>query len=273
MRGDAAGGAALVTFQPFVPVGGLVGWRYLKRTLPMQQEAFARQPILRRDLDDFRDRIGQVRTAQALVSDYRLLRVALGAFGLSDDIASKHLIRTVLEEGTLKPDALANRLSDKRYRDLSRAFGFGDFPVPNTALSDFADRIAARYTRLSFEEAVGRGDETMRLALNAEREMTSLAAETGSDRTRWFRLMGTPPLRKVFEEALGLPASFGALDLDRQLGEFRARAAARFGTGEIAELAEPQTLGRILDRFAAIRGAAQSAQTVTSPALVLLRGY
>jgi hypothetical protein len=262
-----------MTFQPFVPAGGLAGWKFLQRTLETQKAAFAASPVLARDLDDFAARIGSIRTAGELVADYRLLSVALGAFGLSDDIANKHLIRTVLEEGTLEPDALANRLSDKRYRDLAKAFGFGDFPVPNTVLSDFPERIAARFREQSFEVALGRSDADMRLALNARRELTALAADDASERTKWFTLMGTPPLRKVMEGALGLPTGFGTLDIDRQLDEFRARAAARFGTDTIAGLAKPATLERLLDRFTAVAGTAGSAAQATSPALILLRGF
>jgi hypothetical protein len=262
-----------MTFQPFVPTGGLAGWKFLQSTLKTQRAAFAASPVFARDLDDFAARIGSVRTAGELVADYRLLSVALGAFGLSDDIANKHLIRTVLEEGTLDPDALANRLSDKRYRDFAKAFGFGDFPVPNTVLSDFPERIAARFRDQAFEVALGRSDADMRLALNAKRELTALATDDSSERTKWFTLMGTPPLRKVMEGALGLPAGFGTLDIDRQLDEFRDRAAARFGTDTIAGLAEPATLERLLDRFTAVAGTARSAAQATSPALILLRGF
>jgi hypothetical protein len=113
----------------------------------------------------------------------------------------------------------------------------------------------------------------MRLALNARRELTALASDDASERTKWFRLMGTPPLRKVVEGALGLPAGVGTLDIDRQLDEFRDRAAERFGTDTIAGLAEPATLERLLDRFTAVAGTARSAAQATSPALILLRGF
>ena len=261
-----------MTFQPFVPTGGLAGWRFLQRTVDTQMAAFARSPLLQRDIDDFAARIGGISTPDELVSDYRLLSVALGAFGLSDDLPNKHFIKTVLAEGTSDPNALANRLADKRYRDLSRAFGFGDLSPPNTALSDFPERIAARYRDHAFETALGRSDETMRLALHARREMAVAAEGGASDRTKWFRLMGTPPLRKVLEGALGLPASFGTLDLERQLETFRTRVSAQFGVDDFDGLAQPATLDRLLDRFTASAGIG-SGVAATSPALMILRGY
>lgn len=260
-----------MTFQPFVPTGGLSGWRFLQSTLDTQKAAFDRGPVLQRDLDYFREKIGSVTTPEALVSDFRLLSVALGAFGLSDEINNKFLIRKVLEEGTIDPDALSNRLADKRYRDLSRAFGFGDFPTPNTALSTFPDQIERSYLDRSFEVALGQTDDTMRLALNARRELPALASGDQSDRTKWFTLMGTPPLRTVMEGALGLPTAFATLPIDRQLTEFQARAESFFGTGNLSELASEPILERLLDRYAAV--SASQGVTVTSPALVLLRGF
>lgn len=264
-----------MTFQPFVPTGGLAGWRFLQGNIEAQRTAHAKGVVQQRDLAYFRENIGKVGTAQQLVSDYRLLSVALGAFGLGDDISSKFLIRRVLEDGTLKADALSNRLSDKRYRDLAKAFGFGDFSTPNTKLSDFPDRIEARYREQRFEADMGRTSETMRLALNAQRELPALAEGKATNRTKWFTLMGTPPLRTVMQTALGLPASFATLPIDRQLDTFMERAASRFGTDQISELARGETLSKLLDRFTALDGQGQggAASTVSSPALMLLRGY
>jgi len=261
-----------VSFQPFVPTGGLSGWRFLQNTIETQRKAHGEGVALQRDLAYFRVNIGKIDTAEALVGDYRLLSVALGAFGLSDDIGSKFLIRRVLEEGTLEPDALANKLSDKRYRDLSRAFGFGDFPVPSTKISTFADKIEARYRDQAFETDMGQTSETMRLALYVQRELPALAAGTGSNRTKWFTIMGIAPIRQVMETAMGLPSSFATLSLDKQLETFLERSRSIFGTDQIDDLASDGALGRVLDRFTVL-DESDTSLTVSSPALVLLRGF
>ncbi|WGH80185.1 DUF1217 domain-containing protein [Jannaschia ovalis] len=263
-----------MSFQPFAPSGGLSGWRFVQATLPQQRAAFAAGPVLERELAYFRDRIGTVTSAEELVGDYRLLSVALAAFGLSDEIGNRFLIRKVLEEGTTAPDALANKLSDRRYRALSQAFGFGDFATPNTALSTFPDQIAEKFTERGFERALGETRPGLRLALNARRELVEIAGSSGSNRTKWFTIMGTPPLRSVMETALALPKSFAALPIDRQLQEFQVRAEAAFGTDDVAALAAAPVLDRLLDRFAALDGLGrQGPGGPSSPALVLLRGF
>lgn len=238
-----------MTYTPTVPLGGYAGWTFLKRTYDTQTRAFQASPELKRDEDYFRAKIGSVKTAEHLVSDRRLLRVALGAYGLDNDINNKFFIRKVLEDGTLKDGALANRLADKQYRALSAGFGFGDFSVPRTQLSDFADKTLAAYKTRRFEAAVGTQNNDMRLALNAERELPAIAKKTGSDATKWFNVMGNAPLRQVFETALNVPASIGSLDLDRQLDIFQTKAEAVFGDADIAQFADPEKIDGLVRRF------------------------
>lgn len=238
-----------MTFQPVIPNSGLVGWAFLNRTLDTQTAAFDASSTIKRDTDYFATKIGQIDTAEQLVNDRRLLGVALGAFGLQDDIDNKYFVRRMLEDGTLKADALANRMADDRYMQLTKAFGFGDFDVPRTKLSYFSDEILTQYRDRSFEVAVGEQDENLRLALNAKRELSAIAGESDSDDTKWFRIMGNSPLRQVFETALGLPASFGQLDLDQQLGVFREKTNQQFGEGEISQFTKPEAVDKIIKLF------------------------
>ncbi|MCV2881797.1 DUF1217 domain-containing protein [Actibacterium sp. XHP0104] len=240
-----------MTFQPIVPMGGYAGWRFLQRTMPAQQAAFERSPQMSRDISYFEEKIGDITSAEMLVADRRLLNVALGAFGLDDDINNRFFIRKVLEDGSQESDALANRMADKRYLHLSKAFGFGDFDTPNTQLSDFADEIIANYKTRQFERAIGAQNENMRLAMNMLRELSDLAAEDSSDETKWFSIMGSKPLRAALETALGLPSEFAALDIDRQLEVFRTKSAKAFGTTEASQLASPETQDKLLRLFLA----------------------
>ena len=235
-------------FAPVVPLGGLAGWSLLDRTIERQTTLFNAAPALQRDTDHFRQAIAGVKTAADLVSDRRLLRVALGAFGLQDDIDSRAFIRTIIEQGTAAPDALANRLTDDRYRGLAEAFDFLADPRSEPP-PGFADRIVDQFRRREFEIAVGNQDEALRLALNADREFAAMAAEDGSDTALWFRILGTPPLRKTLETALGLPQSFAQLDLDRQLDEVRSRAADRLDISSPRDLADDALREGLIRQF------------------------
>lgn len=226
-------------FQPVLPLSGLPGWALLNRTFESQSEAFNASPQIVRDTDYFVENIASVRTAEELVADRRLLSVALGAFGLEDDINSRALIQKVLEDGTADPASLANRLADDRYARLSETFGFGNALFgTNTGDFGFGERIAEQFRVRSFESAVGDQDQSLRLALNATRELADMAADDATNDTLWFRVLGTPPLREVFERAFNLPTSFGQLDIERQLDEFKDRAERVLGVENFTDFAD-----------------------------------
>lgn len=237
-----------MSFVPVVGLGGYAGWAMLKRTETAQKAVFANQASVKRDEAYFREKIGSITTAEQLVADRRLLGVALGAFGLESDIGNRYFIRKVLEDGTLKDGALALKLSDTRYREFSAAFGF-DLSVPKTKLSDFADKILTQWKDRQFEVAVGQADDSLRLSMNAERELQKLAASSMSEDAKWFSVMGQAPLRKVFETAFGLPAAFGTLDIDVQKDMLRQKARAAFGDDSLSQFAEPERMGDLVKRY------------------------
>ncbi|MBS0562988.1 MAG: DUF1217 domain-containing protein [Proteobacteria bacterium] len=258
-----------MSFAPVIPGGGLTGWAFLSRTLAAQKKAFATGAQTRGDEEYFRDRIGAVGSADALLGDRRLLSVALTAFGLEGDLNNRAFLRKVLEDGTLSPGALANRLADKRYLEFARAFGFGDLPVPNTKKSDFADKVLGAYEAKRFEAAVGQVSGDMRLALNARSELAAIAGRSLSADGKWYAAMGSPPLRQVLQTAFGLPSSFVSVDIDRQLAILKARAGAALGESGIEQFADPARVDRIVRLFLLRSAAAGGA---TSPALSLLQG-
>lgn len=262
-----------MTFAPALPLGGYAGWAFLKRTMPTQTAAFNKSPDLKRDEDYFRAKIGGITTAEQLVNDRRLLKVALGAFGLDNDINSKFFIRKVLEDGTLTTGALANRLADKQYQKLSSTFGFGDFAVPSTKLSDFPDKILSAYRDRRFEVAIGEQNPDLRLALNLQRELPGIASKANSsENAKWFTVMGNAPLRKVFEKALGLPTSLGILDLDKQLEVFKAKAKSQLGSDAIAQFTDLAKVEGLARRFL-LRSEAEgfSQSGAGNPALQLMQ--
>ena len=235
-----------MSFAPVIPFSGYAGWSFLTRTRSAQEEAFSGRTDMKRDEAYFRERIASVRTAEDLVADRRLLSVALGAFGLSDDIDNKYFIKRVLADGTINSDAMANRLSDKRYLELSKAFGFGDFAVPRSQLSDFADKILADYRITRFEEAVGDQNDQLRLALNAERELSELASRNLSGDGKWLTALGSAPLREVLQTAFGLPASFSQIDLDKQITVLKDRAKRYLGDSDISQFHESENVQKVV---------------------------
>ncbi len=261
-----------MSFSPILPLSGPAGWAMLKRTMAVQSAALNATPEMARDTDYFRANIGKVTTADQLVNDRRLLKVALGAFGLDSDITNKAFIKKVLTDGSQSKTALANKLADKRYVQLSAAFGF-DQKIPATQRTDFAATLLTAFKARAFETAVGNQDDNMRLGLNAQRELAVLAVASGSETTKWLTVLGSAPLAQVFQKALGLPSSTSALNIDQQLGMYKAKAAGIFGDSGVSQFADATKAETLVKRFLSRAQADQmmSQSSSASVALTLLQ--
>lgn len=259
-----------MSFQPVVPLAGYAGWTFLTRTLERQQEAHASAVVRQRDTDYFAERIGTITSAEELVEDRRLLSVALGAFGLDEDINNRFFIQRVLGDGITSEDALSNRLADKRYRAFSEAFGFGEGLPPRTLLSGFATEIVAAYRERQFEIAVGEQDESLRLSLAAVRELEDLSVRSVSNDTQWLTIMGTPPLRAVFETAFGLPSAFATLDIDKQREILQEKSARVLGTDQVADFADPDLREQLIKTYL-LRNQVQSGLSASAPGQIALQ--
>ncbi|PTV95201.1 uncharacterized protein DUF1217 [Rhodobacter aestuarii] len=262
-----------MSYTPIIPASGYAGWKMLNRTMDVQKAAFVNSAEIQRDEEYFREKIGSITTAEDLVADRRLLKVALGAFGLSNDIDNKYFIRKVLEEGTLDSSSLANKMADKTYLKMSEAFGFGDYEVPRTSLSSFADEILTKYETRQFEVAVGDSDNSLRLAMAAQRELPELAAKTSSNDAKWYTVIGSTSLSEVMRTALGLPTSVGSLDVDQQLSMYKDKAEYVFGTSDFSTFNETETMDKLVRNYL-VRSQISAGSTMSSQsvALQLLQG-
>lgn len=258
-----------MSFQPILPQSSLAGWAFLTRTQARQEESFNASPLLERDVAHFQKAIKDITSAQALVENRTALRVALGAFGLQDDIDNRAFIRKVIEDGTSERGALANRLSDKRYLAFAQAFEHLSQPNGAPPPSGLADKIAAAYRSREFEIAVGEQDPSMRLALALQRELPNVAAEFKTHSAQWFAILGNPPLRKTLQTSLGFPEAFGKLDIDMQVSRMQAAAQRKFGTSDVAMLAEPETLQRITRDFLVMTQLREMSTSMTSSSIAL----
>ncbi len=258
-----------MSFSPIIPAPGLAGWAFLSRTRERQESSFVATPTVARDTAHFRARFAQVETADALVADRRLLRVALGAFGLQDDLDNRAFIRRVLEDGTTERGALANRLSDKRYLAFATAFSHLA-RIPETAPArDLPDRVITQFQTREFEIAVGAQDDTLRLGLSLQRELPQLVSQYRNETARWYGALANPPLRQILETTLGLPREFGTLDLDDQVTRIRSAMQRRFGTDRIDALASPELLGKVTTRFLVMSQLRQSQGMLSGAATAL----
>lgn len=240
-----------MSFAVFTGGGGYTGWRILSRTSDQQKALIAAEPQVTRATEHFQKRISTISNAEDLVKDYQLLSVALKAHGLEHDIGNNAFIRKILESDLSDPKSLANRLSDQRYIDLARDFGFTAEGSDNRSSPDFVDRIKASYIQAEFELRVGETDNDMRVALTAQRELSEIAASEGSEESKWLRILGSPPLLQFMQKALGYDTNLSKLPIDSQIDTLKAAAKRQLGVSEISEFSNPDRIERAIGLYLA----------------------
>ncbi|MBE1296688.1 MAG: DUF1217 domain-containing protein [Rhodobacteraceae bacterium] len=204
--------------------------------------------------------------------------MALGAFGLDDQLPMKALVQRVLEDGSSADDALANKLGDDRWVAFTEAFGFGPGETVKTGSAKDMENIVFSNKTQTFEAAVGAQDESMRIALFAQRELVNIATDVKEDgeptsiNTKWYNVIGQPALQKMFQTALNLPDNFIQLDLEQQLDIYKDRAQRFLGTDDLSVYADPEKMDELTTRYLVQAQLAdfQSSQSSASTALMLL---
>jgi hypothetical protein len=260
-----------MSFQPFVSGTGLSGWSLLMTTLTTQKSAFNKNSAIQTDTRYFAERFYSIERAEDITEDRRLLRIVLGAYGLTDDIDNRFFIRKVMEEGTLSSSALANKLSDRRYRTLASDFDFSTMPPKHLVQTGLVQKTIEAFRTQAFEQKIGERDRDMRLALSFSRDLLELSQKSSTESAGWFQLLATPPLREVIQSALGFPDSFAQLDIDDQHSRIRRKAEQVFGTSDLKVLSTEEMAEDILRRFFVMREVSvNSASSSFQTALVLL---
>ncbi|MFK7875675.1 MAG: DUF1217 domain-containing protein [Paracoccaceae bacterium] len=218
-----------------------------------------------------KDSIG---SAGGLVFNRDAFDATLDMFGLQGREVDFGFMEKVLDSDLSSDGSIAAMHPDKRLQAVANAFAYNSGDTGVGFPDDFASAITQRYVDRQFEIGVGDVDTNMRLALSLERELSTVVDRGGSIDAKWFNLMGSGPLRNVFETVLQLPSSIGSLDIDQQLGEFKKRAQATFGTTDLADLTEQDRLDDIRRDFLVLSnlntGASTSSNSIA--ALTILTG-
>jgi hypothetical protein len=153
-------------YNPIIPASGVAGFNYLKRTRSEQQALFQASPEIKRDLAAFTSQIQSIHTSDALLDNYQLFKVALGAFGLDDDINNRGFMKAVLDSNPEDPASFVNRLADKRYLEFARAFNFAGSNGPQLDELQTVDTIKAKIEALSSADDLVADRDLLRAALD-----------------------------------------------------------------------------------------------------------
>lgn len=115
--------------------------------------------------------------------------------------------------------------------------------------SSTIEAVVSLYTQARFEESLGDTSETLRTAIYAKRTLPTV--------TSWYNVIADRNLAGMVQQVLGLPDSFGRLDVDQQKATFEKRM-------NIADFKDSAKLSKLLNRYVAQSSAAEAQALASS---------
>ncbi|SFK78384.1 DUF1217 domain-containing protein [Methylocapsa palsarum] len=214
----------------------------------------ASDPAVARESKYYLANIGKIQSVDAFMKNDRLYTFAMKAFGLSDMMNAKALIRKVLEGGVADSKSLANTLHDPRYKALATALNFASDGASATSPTAARQGVVNQYVEQSLEANVGKQNTGAQMALYFQRMAPGI--------TSAYSILGDKTLLNVVETALGLPASMSQQNIDSQAKMINARL-------KISDLQSPVKLQRFLERLTATYDSQHSSGASLSPTSAL----
>jgi hypothetical protein len=235
-----------MSFVPTILGSGVGGYAYLKRTREAQQALFQQNPVVSRNTAKFAEKLTDVQTADQLMADRTLLSVALGAFGLDEDINNRAFIRKILTSDLSDTKSLANRLADKRYLAFAQAFNFTGEDGPRLPDARDADALTLKLENLASADDLLADRTLLRAALE------QFGLEDQINNTYYLRQALTSDLSDETSFANRMPDArlvefartfdFFQKDIDRAAGQTRLDGIAEMFSGSFATIDTPAKL-------------------------------
>lgn len=189
-------------------VSALTTFRQYQRDQIGQRKAFAAQPDVQRQIDNFKRDIRKIDTAEELLGDRRVLEFVLTSFGLESEINNVGKLRAVLNSDTDDINSFANRLNDPRFAQLATFIGGEAFGTQNLKTSDKQGIVIDQYLTNRFEQSLAAQNPAVRDALFFLRRINEV------DST--FDILGDLALRNIVTDTLNLPQQIARQSVAKQ---------------------------------------------------------
>lgn len=208
----------------------------LTKNLTKSQATTAAEPQVASATAYFKANIGNVKSVSDLMNNSKLYNYVMTAFGLSDMTYAKALITKVLEGGVSSNTALANTLSDPRYKALATAFDFAANGADTTSNSTTVQNTVTSYVEQQLENNVGKQSPGTQLALYFQRMAPKV--------TDGYGILADKQLLTTVQTALGLSPNMGFQNIDMQAQELGKLI-------HFSDFQDPAKLQKFIERFTA----------------------
>ncbi|EAQ01972.1 hypothetical protein OB2597_20146 [Pseudooceanicola batsensis HTCC2597] len=245
-----------------IPTSGLpsiTGLKLVEQTRDTQLDLIRNSAQHKRAIEHFKANIKDVETVDQLLEDQELYAFVMRAFDLEDQIFGKAMIEKVLKSNIEENDALVNRLTDPRFREMYNELGFGTDGEGNlnTILNTWQNRMVDRYVERQFINFTEEQNETVGIALEFRNKV--------GDINSVFDILKDNQMTRFFQTALGLPSQMSGIDIDKQAELLESKI-------DLDTLSDPEVVDKLVRKYVAISDALSGTSTQSNGALQMLTG-
>jgi hypothetical protein len=228
------------------------------RVKDQQIESIENSALSKREIESFKDKVSSINSIDDFINDYEVFSFMMKAYGLEEKIYAKGLMRKVFEGNLDDPDALVNRLNDKKIRDLAKAMDFSSDGKTNGSTSsfDWAEEQVDEYLSTRYINDSRDSNEGLGIILSFR--------DKSPDITSWLTVLGDKDLATFMRTVLNIPEQTAALDIDRQVEIMESKY-------NIDQLQDPAELDRLIQKYSIFKDAEiQAASVSQNPVLQIL---
>jgi hypothetical protein len=245
-----------------IPISGLPSLTALNlvdATRDKQLDLIRNSAQHKRAIEHFRANIKDVETVDQLMADQDLYAFVMRAFDLEDQIFGKGMIEKVLKSNIEESDALVNRLTDTRFREMYTELGFGTNGEGNlnTILKTWQNRMVNRYVERQFINSTWDQNETVATALEFRKAVKDIDTP--------YDILKDPTMTDFFRTVYGLPKQLSGLDIDKQAEIIEAKV-------DFDALTDPAEVEKMVRKYVAISEALSGSAAANNAAVQMLSG-
>ncbi len=217
------------------------GYALFKSLTPEKIEAgrvrFAKSGAVSSEVDYFRARAAACETPDDFVKNYRLLRFALTAYSMEDQLRFPARIKQILKDDPGKESALVNRMKSEGYKEINADFAFATEGVKKLQDPAFIDKVVRKFQQAQYETSLGNANPALSDALYFQRKIGKVKST--------YEIISDPVLFNVTRVALDIPNAAVSGDVRRMKKWIDAKL-------DVTKLGDPAYAGKLVDRFLAL---------------------
>jgi hypothetical protein len=194
---------------------------------------FAKSPKVQKEIEYFKQRAKEIKTTDEFFKDFRLVQLATSAFSLDGEENFLGRLKKVMTEDPTDENALQNRLTDKRFKEIAEAFNFSN-GIGKLSSDSFLKTLEDRYITNEYEKSLGEKDPSLRNVAYFKRNAGNIEDS--------LSLLGDKIFREVALTALNSPQEIASQSIDKQR-EYIDRSL------DVEKLQDPEFLDKFLDRY------------------------